>query len=172
MRIGHPEGTVAQGGMFATRLRTRFGEEIALPDAFILGNTVRNFSRARPGTGCMLDTGVTIGYDTPWRQVHAMLAAAAAATPGLAADPAPIVAQTGLSDFYIGYKLIAYVEYASPRDRAEVLTHLHQNIVDEFNLRGVQIMSPHSTEQPAAAHVLAPADWHRAPAAPPPDHVP
>ncbi|QGZ42621.1 mechanosensitive ion channel-like protein [Pseudoduganella flava] len=164
VRIGAAEGTVSEVGMFATRLRTGFGEEIALPNAFILGNTVCNFSRARPGTGYMLDTSVTIGYDTPWRQVHALLKGAAAATPGIAADPAPIVALTALTDFYIEYKLIAYAACASPRDRAHVLTHLHQNIVDGFNLHGVQIMSPHFTEQPATPHVVAPANWHRSPA--------
>ena len=172
VRIGTSEGTVAEVGMFATRLHTGYGEEIALPNAYILGNTVRNFSRARPDTGAMpdlgfmLDTTVTVGYDTPWRQVHAMLHNAALATAGIAADPAPVIAQTALSDFYIEYKLIAYVARALPRERAEALTCLHQNIVDEFNLHGVQLTSPHFMQEPGTPQVVPPAAQFRAPATP------
>jgi small-conductance mechanosensitive channel len=34
----------------------------------------------------VLHTAVTIGYSTPWRQVHAMLLEAARRTPGVAQD--------------------------------------------------------------------------------------
>ena len=67
------EGTVAELGLFVTRLRTGRGEEIALPNSVLLANVTRNYSRVTAGSGFVLDTTITIGYDTPWRQVHAML---------------------------------------------------------------------------------------------------
>lgn len=164
VRIGDTEGTVVDVGMFAARIRTGFGEEITIPNAFILGNTVRNFSRARPGTGFVLDTKISVGYDVPWRQVHALLLHAAAATPGIAAEPSPIVAQTALSDWYIEYKLIAYVTFEVARERAEVLTQLHQNIVDEFNVHGVEITSPHYIQEQMKSHIVPPDAWFAAPA--------
>ena len=117
----------------------------------------------------MLDTTVTIGYDTPWRQVHAMLAGAALRTPGVLADPAPRVFQTALSDFYPAYRLVCQATASEPRSRAVVLSALHENIQDIFNQHGVQIMSPHDLGDTAEAKVVAPARWYTPPARPPRD---
>ncbi len=45
VRIADTEGTVTELGLFATRLRSGLGEEIVLPNALVLSNTTRNFSR-------------------------------------------------------------------------------------------------------------------------------
>ncbi|MQA40345.1 mechanosensitive ion channel family protein [Rugamonas aquatica] len=169
VRIGESEGTVVELGMFETRLRTGLGEEITMPNAWVLSNTTKNYSRAHAGTGYVLDTTVTIGYDTPWRQVHAMLELAATRTEDIAATPKPYVMQIGLSDFYVEYRLVAYATVETPRRRAEVLNQLHQHIVDVFNEFGVQITSPHFTQEPAAPHVIPKEQWHPAPAVAPTD---
>ena len=52
-----------------------------MPDSLILGSVAKNYSRAVQGAGYVVDTTVTIGYDTPWRQVHALLTEAARRTP-------------------------------------------------------------------------------------------
>ena len=57
---------------------------------------------------------MTIGYDTPWRQVDAMLVEAAQRTPGVLADPPPQVFQTALSDFYPEYRLVCQAAPTSP----------------------------------------------------------
>lgn len=169
VRIGESEGTVVELGMFETRLRTGLGEEITMPNAWVLSNTTKNYSRAHAGTGYVLDTTVTIGYDTPWRQVHAMLELAATRTEDIAATPKPYVMQIGLSDFYVEYRLVAYATVETPRRRAEVLNQLHQHIVDVFNEFGVQITSPHFTQEPATPHVIPKEQWHPAPAVAPID---
>ena len=73
VRIGDSEGTVVALGTFTTRLRTGMGEELTLPNSMVLGTVTSNYSRAVHGAGFIVDTTVTIGYDTPWRQVDAML---------------------------------------------------------------------------------------------------
>jgi small-conductance mechanosensitive channel len=148
VRIGDAEGTVIELGMFQTRLRTGLGSEIAMPNAWVLTNTTRNFSRASSGADYVVDTAVTIGYDTPWRLVHEILKQAAARTAGLLASPAPYVAQASLSDFYIEYRLVAHAGAASARARVEVLSVLHQNIVDGFERHGIAMTSPHFTQEP------------------------
>ena len=143
MKVGDAEGTVIELGMFETRLRTGLGEEVLMPNAWVLGNTTRNYSRFHPGDGFMVDTTVTVGYDTPWRQVHAMLEQAALATPGVTPEPRPFVVQRALSDFYIEYRLTAYANLEDARERAAVRSHLHQHIVDVFEAHGVRLTSPH-----------------------------
>jgi small-conductance mechanosensitive channel len=164
VRIGEYEGTVTTMGAFTTRIRTGLGEELILPNSMITTNVTKNYSRAVKGPGFIVDTTVTIGYDTPWRQIEAMLVEAARRTPGILAEPKPHVFQTALSDFYPEYRLVAQAIPSEPRPRAQVLNQLHANIQDVFNEHGVQIMSPHYMTDTAEAKVVRPADWYRAPA--------
>lgn len=166
VRIGEAEGTVVELGMFETRLRTGLGAEISLPNALVLSNTTRNFSRTGPDDGFALEAAVTVGYDTPWRQVHALLLEAARDTQGILAQPAPFVAQAALSDFYIAYRLVAHSRLPDPRERVALQSRLHGRIVDAFNRHGVQLTSPHYMQEPASSHVLAPGAWAPAPAGP------
>jgi small-conductance mechanosensitive channel len=164
VRIADCEGTVTELGVFATRIRTGMGEELSVPNALALASVTRNYSRTVSG-GYVLDATVTIGYDTPWRQVHALLIEAAQRTPGIAPDPAPRVYQVALTDFYPEYRLVCQALPTDVARRAELLDALHASIQDVFNQYGVQIMSPHYFADPAAPKVVAPQDWHRPPAA-------
>lgn len=167
VRIAEHEGTVTELGMFTTRIRTGLGEELTLSNSLVVGAVTKNYSRAVKGPGYVLDTAVTIGYDTPWRQVHAMLVEAALNTPGVLADPAPQVFQTALSDFYPEYRLVCQAVPSEPRPRALVLSALHANIQDVFNAYGVQIMSPQYYEDPPVPKTVAKEHWYTAPARPP-----
>jgi small-conductance mechanosensitive channel len=167
VRIGDNEGTIVDLSMFTTRLRTGMGEEITLPNSTVMAASIKNYSRAVGGTGYVVDTVVTIGYSTPWRQVEAMLLEAARRTPDIVPDPAPIVRQTALADFYIEYRLAAYTPVETPARRIDVLNQLHGNIQDVFNEYGVQIMSPHYMMDPREPQVVPKKDWHAAPAHPP-----
>lgn len=166
VRVQGCEGTVTELGVFVTRLRTGMGEEIALPNALVLGNVIHNYSRAS-ARGFVLDTTVTIGYDTPWRQVHALLLAAARSIPEIVDEPAPYVVQTSLSDFYVAYRLVVCVDAAQPGARARIASSLHASIQDEFNRHGVQIMSPHYYRDPEQPKIVPQAQWFAAPAAVP-----
>ncbi|HEX4985848.1 MAG TPA: mechanosensitive ion channel family protein [Burkholderiales bacterium] len=172
VRIGETEGTVVDLGMFATRIRTGLGEEIILPNATVMTTSTTNFSSVRPEAGFVIDTRVTVGYSTPWRQVQAMLEEAAARTPDIAADPAPFVRQTALSDFYVAYRLVAHTPVEGPDARVDVLSQLNANILDVFNEHGVQIMSPHYFNDPAHPQIVPKDKWFAAPARPPESQQP
>ena len=168
VRIGDTEGTVTELGLFATRIQTGMGEEIVLPNNYVTGTPTKNYSRTvAEGKGFVLDTTVTIGYDTPWRQVHAMLLQAARNTAGLLNEPAPYVVQTALSDWYVEYRLVCYAGPEAPSRRAIVLGDLHANIQDAFNEYGVQIMSPHYMADKDHTVVVARENWYAPPANPP-----
>ena len=164
VRVGQTEGTVVEVGMFSTQLRTGIGEAITLPNSMVVSEVTKNYSRGAEGTAYLVDTAVTIGYSTPWRQVEAMLVEAARRTPRLAEQPPPFVRQTALSDFFVEYRLAAFVPAASPPPRLEVLNALHANIQDVFNEYGVQIMSPHYEADPAQPQVVPKQDWYAEPA--------
>jgi small-conductance mechanosensitive channel len=172
VRIGDTEGTMTNIGMFATQIKTGLGELVVLPNSYVLANTTKNYSRAVPGTGYVMDTTVTIGYGTPWRQVHAMLVEAARRTPGVASKPPPRVAQTELSDFYVAYRLICYALPQEARERAVLMSELHARIQDVFNEYGVQIMSPHYLADPPQAQVVPKDQWYASPAERPADETP
>ncbi len=167
VRLADHEGTVTEMGVFTTRIRTGLGEELTISNATILGGTTKNYSRTVPGAGFVLDTTVTIGYDTPWRQVHAMLIEAATRTEGVSMDSAPQVFQTALNDWYPVYRLVCHATPTEPRPRALLLSALHASIQDVFNTYGVQIMSPQYFEDPKDAKVVPPARWYPAPAVKP-----
>lgn len=159
VKVGDTEGTVAALGMFTTKVHTGMGEEVSLPNTVVFSQPIRNFSRLVKDGRFMIHSTVTIGYSTPWRQVHAMLMEGAARSPGVATDPAPYVVQTALSDFYVEYRLCAQSNRDAPSRRAEVISQLHSNVQDVFNENGVQIMSPHYMADPPEPQVVPPGPW-------------
>lgn len=164
VRVGEHEGTVTEVGMFTTRIRTGIGEVLTIPNSMITGTVTKNYSRAVAGPGYLLDTSVTIGYDTPWRQVEAMLIEAAQRTEGALRTPTPLVLQTALSDYYPEYRLVVHAAPGHAQSRAALLSVLHANIQDVFNEYGVQIMSPHYIADPQDAKVVPKAQWYADPA--------
>ncbi|TRO30786.1 mechanosensitive ion channel family protein [Pseudomonas putida] len=166
VRVGDYEGTVTEVGMFTTTIRTGLGEVLTLPNSMITGSVTKNYSRIVQGPGYVVDTVVTIGYDTPWRQVEAMLLEAARRTDGVLQTPMPQVFQTALSDFYPEYRLVAQAIPSEPRPRAQLLSLLHANIQDVFNEYGVQIMSPHYLGDPEQPKWVPKEQWHAAPSKP------
>ncbi|HKP56545.1 MAG TPA: mechanosensitive ion channel domain-containing protein [Polyangiales bacterium] len=168
VRIDAQEGTITELGTFTTKLRTGLGEELTLPNTLVLGAVTRNYSRPAQGGGYVVDTVVTIGYDTPWRQVEGLLIEAASRTNGVVTEPAPRVFKTQLSDFYVEYRLVCDALPTGAAVRAELLSELHARILDVFNEYGVQIMSPHYLGDPERSKVVGMDGWFAAPARKPP----
>ena len=162
VRIGEVEGTVIHLGVLSTKIKTLMREEVTVPNAVVVSQTTTDYSRLADTEGVLTPTSVTIGYDAPWRQVHALLVMAAERTPGLRHQPKPHVFQTGLEDFYVRYTL--YVSLMHQEDRLATMDALQANIQDVFNEYGVQIMSPNYVLDPAAPKIVARQNWHAAPA--------
>ena len=158
------QGSIVEMGMFTTRIRNGMGVELTLPNSLVLNNVTLNYSKAVQGEGFIVDTKVTIGYDTPWRQVQEMLIMAAQRTTGVINHPSPKVFQTALSDFYPEYLLICQAIPCDAQLRAEVMSQLHANIQDVFNEYGVQIMSPNYRGDPDKEKLVPKSAWFTAPA--------
>jgi small-conductance mechanosensitive channel len=155
-------GDVMERRLMVTHLRTIKNEEIVVPNSTIINSSIINYSTLAGSRGLILHTTVGIGYETPWRQVEAMLCLAAERTPGLLKEPAPFVLQKSLGDFAVTYELNAYCDDAHAMGR--LYTAMHQNILDVFNEHGVQIMTPAYEGDPEKPKVVPKDQWYQAPA--------
>jgi small-conductance mechanosensitive channel len=128
-----------------------------LPNSFLQNSKIINFSAREKDSRLILHTKVGIGYETPWRQVDAMLKLAASRTQGLLQDPPPFVLKESLGDYAINYEINVFCG-----DVANIKAHysnLHQNILDVFNENNVQIMTPSYVMDPDAPKVVPREQW-------------
>ena len=165
IKVGDTQGTVVETKVMTTRVRTPKNEIVVIPNSNILNADVINYSQLARSEGLLLHTEVGIGYDTPWRQVEAMLLEAARRTDGLLDEPEPFVLQTRLGDFAAQYQVNAYCNDVS--NLLQLYSRLHANIQDVFNEHGVQIMSPAYVADPETAKVVPPEKWYADPAVKP-----
>jgi small-conductance mechanosensitive channel len=157
VKIADTTGDVLGKTLLATRIRTIKNEDVTVPNSLVLGSHIVNFSACAAEGGLILHTGVTIGYDAPWRRVHELLIDAALSTQGILSTPAPFVLQTALSDFYVAYEINAYTN--EPKRMAVIYAGIHQSIQDKFNEAGVEICSPHFAAVRDANHIAIPAEY-------------
>jgi len=162
--IDNVAGDVVERRLMVTHLRTIKNEEIIVPNSTIINSNIINYSTLAHTRGLILHTTVGIGYETPWRQVEAMLRLAAERTSGLLKEPAPFILQKSLGDFAVTYGLNAYCDDA--QRMASLYTAMHQNILDVFNEHGVQIMTPAYEGDPEKPKVVPKDQWYQAPATP------
>lgn len=163
--IGEHIGDVMEMRLLVTHLRTPKNEEVIVPNSEILNNSVVNYTTFARDGQLILHTTVGIGYETPWRQVEAMLLQAAARTEGLLRALPPYVLQKTLGDFAITYEINSY--YNDPRTMGVAYTRLHASILDVFNEYGIQIMTPAYEGDPEQPKVVPKEQWYMAPAANP-----
>lgn len=162
VQIGEYVGEVINVRSLSTQLRSLKNEDVNIPNSEVLASPVVNYSTFSRGQGIILHSDVGIGYDTPWRQVEALLLMAAERTEDLEAEPPPFVLQTSMGDFTVVYQLNAFCKDASHIPR--VYSVMHANIQDVFNEHGVQIMSPNYEADPETPKVVAKEDWYASPA--------
>lgn len=143
IKIGDVSGTVIEKSSLVTRVRTPKQEDITIPNATVLSSSSINYSSntGESGNGLLIHTKITIGYDSPWNDIHKALLEAALRTDLLEKTPTPFVLQTSLDDFYVAYEINAYTKH--PNQQPLIYSKLHQNIQDCFNEAGLEIMSPH-----------------------------
>jgi small-conductance mechanosensitive channel len=165
IKVGDTIGDVIEMRLMVTYLRTMKNEMVTIPNSVILGSEVLNYTALAKERGLILHTQVGIGYETPWRQVEAMLLTAADRTAELLKTPPPFVHHRALGDFAITYELNAYC--ADPSRMVALYTELHRNILDVFNEYGVQIMTPAYEGDPEQPKVVTKDQWYLPPAEPP-----
>ena len=161
IQVGEIVGRVLSVGYLSTRIRTVKDEEINIPNAILLSTSSKNLTNSLTENGLLVQVKVGIGYNAPWRTVHRLLIDAAKKTEGISTREEPYVLQLELGDYYVHYELNARLSRLE--GRRLVLSRLLAQIQDEFNLAGVQIMSPHYHSDPSAPVVIPPEQWGDSP---------
>jgi small-conductance mechanosensitive channel len=157
VKIGEVVGDIIEKSMLVTRVRTIKNEIISIPNSTIMNSHTVNYSSEAPSVGLIIHTTITIGYDVPWKDLHAALIDAAIKTEFILKDPKPFVLQTSLDDFYVSYQINAYTK--EPNKQADIYSNLHQNIQDTCNERGIEILSPHYRAARDGSSTTIPANY-------------
>jgi small-conductance mechanosensitive channel len=162
IQIGETSGYVESTSLFVTRLRNRQGRLITIPNSEVLSNQITNFSMAAGEKTLSLSVNAGIGYDTPWRQVEAILLNAARKTRTVKESPAPFVLELSLDSFQVMYELTVFLTGEARIN--QVAAELRRNMLDEFNLYGIQILTPSYMADPPRPAVVPKENWYAAPA--------
>ncbi len=157
IEVDNQIGFVEEQKLLITRLRSHKNEEIIIPNSIMLNSKITNFTARAQELGLVIHTIVGIGYETPWRQVDAMLKLAADRTEGLLKQPPPFVLKKSLGDFAVNYEINAYCKEISNINK--IYNALHQNILDVFNENNVQIMTPNYVADTEIPKVVPKEQW-------------
>ncbi|MBK5721910.1 mechanosensitive ion channel family protein [Dysgonomonas sp. Marseille-P4677] len=157
IKLNDTTGFVIEKTPFVTRIRTPKNEIVTIPNSFILSSQTVNYSVSAQDYGIILHSTVTVGYETPWKEVQQLLIEAACETSTICKNPSPFVLVQELSDFYCTYQINAY----SRQDQtlAKVYSELHRNIIDKFNEAGIELMSPHFYAQRDGSDIMMPPEY-------------
>ncbi|MGK7942366.1 MAG: mechanosensitive ion channel family protein [Crocosphaera sp.] len=145
IKISEYRGVVLEKTILSTRICNSNNEIITIPNSILVASTIINYSATIRDLKepLVIETGITLGYDVPWRLVYETLINSALETTDILDDPEPYVWQTSLDDFYISYELRVYTNKTRSVAIGNIYTELHQNIQDKCAEVGIEIMSPH-----------------------------
>ncbi|MDR0863807.1 MAG: mechanosensitive ion channel family protein [Candidatus Symbiothrix sp.] len=141
IKINDVIGNVLERTPIVTRIRTLKNEIVTIPNSTIMNSQTTNLSESARTTGLIIHLEITCGYETPWKDVHQLLLAAAESTQNVMSDPHPFVHEQSFNDFDVAYEINAYISDANLL--TQVTNDLRQNIQDKFKEAGISILSPH-----------------------------
>lgn len=138
IRVDDLEGQVVDLGWRTSRIRTRSGDILVVPNGSLAKATISNMSQ--PSRLHRLEFPVQVAFVNAPTRAKEMLLAAARATPGVLSDPPPAVLVTQVDDPLMGYVVHLWIDdYA----RAPVVTSEFGSLVWYHSHRyGVPLPSP------------------------------
>jgi len=131
-------GDLLEHTLTHVRIRTIKDEIVTVPNLQVIANKIVNYS-AMPLV--ILHTNVTVGYDVPRQAVEEALLDAAGETWGVdKTHNKPFVLVRSLDQYYVTYELNGYTD--KPNKMVEISSELHKRILDSFERKGIEIVSP------------------------------
>jgi small-conductance mechanosensitive channel len=105
---GEIEGVVVDVNWRTTHVRTRGGDMIIVPNSQLATASITNYTSPEPLHRVVVP--VQVAYVNPPTLAKAMLLDAAAGTPGVLNDPAPVVRVTQIDDPLMGYEVHMWID--------------------------------------------------------------
>jgi small-conductance mechanosensitive channel len=138
VRIGSFEGRVVEISWRATRLRTKSGDSVIVPNNIVSKEAIANFSEPAAPTRLFVDIGAS--YATPPNEVKAVILEAIADAPLVVKDPPPKVVITDFAASAVTYRVKFWVADFGADDAAR--DEVRSCIYYAFRRRGVEIPYP------------------------------
>lgn len=136
--VGQQTGVVTRIHVRATTILDYDGREILIPNKEMVSTQVTNWTLTSTKRRIQVVVGVAYGSDTAL--VERLLLEAAVQTPGVLAEPAPIVAFELFGDSALQFRLYCWIEAA---DGALRINHgLHVRIEEMLRANGISIPFP------------------------------
>ncbi|MDR7191920.1 mechanosensitive ion channel family protein [Luteimonas terrae] len=144
VEVGGTTGRVVDIGMRATRVSTFDGANVVVPNGQLISQQLVNWTlrdRSR-----RLEVRVGVAYGSAPAEVEAVLAKVAAATPGVATTPAPVVLFDGLGSVAMEFVVRAWThEY---EDAGAIRSALVARLYDALLARGIGLAHGAATVYP------------------------
>ena len=137
VEAGGCSGTVADIGMFYTKLATPDNKLVQIPNSTIVSANIINYS-AQPTR--RVEVKVSASYDAPTQQVLAVLKETVGAHPLTLDDPEPIIHVNDYGDSAISYVVRVWCATA---DYWTVYFDLMDSLKPAFDAAGVEMTYPH-----------------------------
>src|SRR5262245_12302456 len=138
VEITGTSGTVREIGMRATTLTTAEGADVVVPNGTLLSEKLINWTLSDMNR--RIDVNIGVAYGSELRKVMALLTEVAAATPGIAATPAPSVIFMGFSPNSLDFGIRAWTNDFA--DWVTIRTELSLRVHDALRAAHIQIPYP------------------------------
>jgi small-conductance mechanosensitive channel/CRP-like cAMP-binding protein len=138
--IGDVEGQVVQTNWRETRLRSRDGHLLIVPNSKVAESVLNNIARPEPRRRHAIEVGAS--YEDAPDEVIAALLAAARSVPDVIKEPAPEAFIVAYLDFGINYRLRFWSDQYFRRD--DINGDVYRMIWYQFKRRGIEIPFPMS----------------------------
>ncbi|MFH0959789.1 MAG: mechanosensitive ion channel family protein [Pseudomonadota bacterium] len=131
-------GTVTEVGFRSTRIRTRDGILISIPNSTVSNMKIVN--QSAPVTISRIHVPVGVAYGSDPKVVEDALLAVASRSEFVSAEPAPLVRLIGFADSAINFSLLCWIHL--PEFRGRAMAQLNRDIYEEFKKRSVSMPFP------------------------------
>ncbi|MFA6221712.1 MAG: mechanosensitive ion channel family protein [Desulfomonilaceae bacterium] len=131
-------GTVSEVGFRSTRIRTRDGILISIPNSIVANMKIVNWSA--PVTVSRVHVPVGVAYGSDPKEVEEALLAVASKSEHVTSFPPPSIRFLGFGDSSLNFSLLCWIEL--PEFRGRALSQLNWGICEEFQRRGITMPFP------------------------------
>jgi len=132
------EGTVTDVGFRSTRIRTRDGILISIPNSTVANMKIVN--QSAPVSMSRIHVTVGVAYGSDRKEVEEALLSVVKRNEFVTSQPIPFVRLTRFGDSAIYFTLLCWI--SRPEFRGRTIAKLNQDIYDEFNKRDIVIPFP------------------------------
>src|SRR5205085_4877987 len=155
-RVGHwvsirgTDGVVSEITWRATKMRTKAGNFVVVPNSLLSRDTIVNYSEPAVETRLELEVGVT--YDVPPNRVKATILAAIQDEPLISHTVAPEVLLVNFGESSITYRIRVWISDFAADERLK--DHIRSAVYYAFHRSGIVIPYPMRTvimKEPAAS---------------------